>query len=128
MWQLLELGTQIKRDAAQSLIKLVTWNDVDMALVGIDDSNAHDIDGFNSHFFKKWWHIIKDAIFMAVKEFFYTSIIPHEINYTSVTLITKIVNPSSIKEYRPIACCTVLYKIIAKNFTMMLQGVMGDVV
>uniref|UniRef100_A0A0V0I001 Putative ovule protein n=1 Tax=Solanum chacoense TaxID=4108 RepID=A0A0V0I001_SOLCH len=50
------------------------------------------------------------------------------INCTSITLVPKIPNPSTVKEYRPIECCTVLYKIIAKVLTSRLQEVISSVI
>lgn len=39
------------------------------------------------------------------------------VNSTSITLIPKGEHANSIKDYRPIACCTVLHKIISKVLT-----------
>lgn len=51
-----------------------------------------------------------------------------QVNCTSVTLVPKISNPCRIKDFRPIACCSVLYKIISKILTNRLQNVVGKVV
>ncbi|XP_048493464.1 uncharacterized protein LOC125494011 [Beta vulgaris subsp. vulgaris] len=51
-----------------------------------------------------------------------------EINCTLVTLIPKIPNLSLVKDFRLIAYCTKLYKIIAKILTNRMQNMIGIVV
>ncbi|XP_019267527.1 PREDICTED: uncharacterized protein LOC109244828 [Nicotiana attenuata] len=50
------------------------------------------------------------------------------INYTSLTLIPKNDHPVTVKEYRSIAGCTVLNKIISKVLASRLQKVIASVV
>lgn len=76
-------------------------------------------------FFKKAWHLIKGDIYSAVLQFFDTGVLCPSINCTSITLVPKVANASYVKFFRPIACCTVLYKIISK---IILQKVVGEVV
>lgn len=45
-----------------------------------------------------------------------------------LTLIPKCENASSVKKFRPIACCTVLYKIISKILANMLRSVLSTVI
>lgn len=49
-------------------------------------------------------------------------------NSTIVTPIPKVPNLDTVKKFRPIACCTVLYKLIGKIITNRMQGVIGEVV
>lgn len=49
-------------------------------------------------------------------------------NCTIITLVPKVQNPFYVKEYRPIACCTVLYKITSKILTKSIAIVIHDVV
>lgn len=68
---------------------------------------------------------MKVDIYDAVIEFFETGKMPRVINCTTVTLLSKIPNPAAIKDYRPISCCSVLFKIIAKLLASRLQKVMS---
>ena len=45
-----------------------------------------------------------------------------------MSLIPKVQNPKSVKEYRPIVCCTVVYKIISKVLTNRLHGAIQSVI
>jgi hypothetical protein len=53
-------------------------------------------------------YIIKPGIYEAVMAFFDGTPLFPAINCTAVTIIPKINNASSVKDFRPIACCTVL--------------------
>lgn len=59
---------------------------------------------------------------------FSTNKLLKQVNCTSVTLIPKIPNPSMVKDFRHIACCSVLYKFTSKILTSRLQKVAGDVI
>ncbi|XP_071904274.1 uncharacterized protein [Coffea arabica] len=46
------------------------------------------------------------------------------VNHTVITLIPKVLNPTSLKQFRPISLCTTMYKVIAKILTNRLKGVL----
>lgn len=78
-------------------------------IFSIPDGKALGADGFNSRFYKHTWDIIKDIL-----DFFKTRKLLKVINVTTLTLVPKVPCPSSVNEYRPIACCSILHKCITK--------------
>lgn len=121
-------GPTLSENAKALLIAPVTTDQIDMALKSIKDSKAPGCDGFNALFFKKAWHIIKPGIYEAILDFFDGKPLLKQWNCTSITLVPKVDSPSSVKDYRPIACCNVIYKLISKILTNRLAAVIGEVV
>ncbi|XP_070001865.1 uncharacterized protein [Nicotiana sylvestris] len=98
------------------------------SLKAIRDNKAPGIDGFNAVFFKKVWGIINTQVTEVIKEFFSTSKIYKPINCSTITLVPKVSKRTTIKEYRPIACCSVLYKMISKVLASTLQKVIPTII
>ncbi|XP_060177768.1 uncharacterized protein LOC132607701 [Lycium barbarum] len=92
-------------------------------LPAIDDLKAPGGDGFNSCFFKKAWTVVGDDIADAVMHFFDSGTMYKPVNCTHITLIPKVKNPSSVKQFRPISCCTVL--VISDNIILSHELVKG---
>lgn len=73
--------------------------------------------GFSSGFFKAAWRIIRVDLIKAVQDFFNKGRILGEVNTTLITLVPTVNAPNMAKEFRPIACCNVLYKVLFKNIS-----------
>ncbi|XP_062085834.1 uncharacterized protein LOC133791942 [Humulus lupulus] len=67
-------------------------------------------DGFGSGFFKVLWLDFGSEICRVVGQFFETGNIPEELLNTTLSLVPKNDNPSQAVDYRPIACCSTIYK------------------
>lgn len=94
----------------------------------MDTSKAPGMDGFNVFFFKHNWEILGQYVISAVQEFFQSGFLPQAINITLVTLLPKLAHPQTIRDYRPIVCCSILYKIISKTLANRLQHVLDSLV
>lgn len=75
----------------------VTTQEIVESLKAIGDDKAPGIDGFNAVLFKKEWEIINTQIIDVIKEFFSTGKIYKAINYTTVTLDSKVTKPTQSK-------------------------------
>ena len=51
--------------------------------------------------------------------------IPDNLNTTYLTLISKVDRPSSFAEYRPIALCNLLYKLVTKIIVGRMKETLG---
>lgn len=68
------------------------------------------------------------SVIAAVQNLFLSGKMPKQVNCTYVTLIPKTENACSVKEFRPIACCSVLYKILSKVLANRMQSVLSSVI
>lgn len=85
------------------------------------------VDGYPIEFFTRNWEVVGHEIYEAVIGFFDTGKL-QPLNYTAITLVPKVPSPSNVKDYRPIACCTTIYKIIAKVMTLRIKTVTGALI
>ncbi|GJV05890.1 RNA-directed DNA polymerase, eukaryota, reverse transcriptase zinc-binding domain protein [Tanacetum coccineum] len=114
--------TKLSNDEANKMVVDVSDKDIKEAMFNIGENKAPCTDGFTFAFFKKSWAIIRKEICQAVKEFFISGKLLGEINATLITLIPKIPQPNKVSNFRPIACCNVLYKCIRKIITNRIKG------
>ncbi|XP_074298556.1 uncharacterized protein LOC141629455 [Silene latifolia] len=106
----------------------VTTDEIKKCLFSIPSNKSPGPDGYSSHFYKDAWDIVGNDICEAVINFFDTGKLLTQINSTVITLIPKIDRPTSVKHYRPISCCNVLYKIISKLLCSRLALILPDLI
>ncbi|XP_021769748.1 uncharacterized protein LOC110734000 [Chenopodium quinoa] len=80
-------GKQLSSVSRSYLIRPISHAEIDASLKGIDNTKAPGIDGFNSFFFKRSWHIVKDDIYASVIDFFTKGTLPKQWNCTTITLV-----------------------------------------
>ncbi|XP_019265755.1 PREDICTED: uncharacterized protein LOC109243301 [Nicotiana attenuata] len=121
-------GRCLDQQQKVTLVKNVTNEEILAAIKDMPHDKAPGIDGFPIEFFTTQWTVVGSEVCAAVKEFFEIGTIHKGMNCTAVTVIPKVPNPSQVKEFRPIACCTTLYEIITKVITNRIKSVMGDLI
>ncbi|KAL9224822.1 hypothetical protein vseg_000822 [Gypsophila vaccaria] len=122
------LGPLITAEHMQLLTTDVTEGEVKSALFSIQGNKAPGPDGYSSQFFQDAWDTVGADVFHGVEDFFKTGKLLKQLNHTLVTLIPKKDRPTSVIDFRPIACCNVVYKILSKVLCNRLSLVLPDIV
>lgn len=81
-------------------------------------------DSFNPGFFQKFWPICGEEFFNQCCDWLATGNFPSALNSTNIALIPKGNSQISMKDWRPIALCNVLYKVVAKVLANQLKVVL----
>ncbi|XP_062080401.1 uncharacterized protein LOC133785161 [Humulus lupulus] len=110
----IEMGTKLSVDQQLIPLKPFSHKEIRDALFSIPITKSPGHDGFGSGFFKALWQDIGGEVCTAVGHCFETEIFLSELHVTTLSLVPKVANPSRAVDYRPIACCSTLYKCISK--------------
>ena len=88
------------------------------------NEKAPGLDGFTVDFFKACWDVVKEDIWEVVEDSRTSSSILKSINSTFIALIPKEAEACTPANFRPIALCNVLYKIISKVMENRLKPIL----
>lgn len=108
----------------EMLMKRVTTEEVKKVVFSMAADKSPGPDGYTSEFFKASWDITGPDLVVAVQAFFDTGFLPKGINSTILTLIPKKNDAIYMKDYRPISCCNVIYKVISKLLANRMKGLL----
>ncbi|XP_057952995.1 uncharacterized protein LOC131147247 [Malania oleifera] len=105
----------------------ITNEEIKQALFSIGDGKSLGPDGFSVCFFKRSWNTVGKEFTNVVKEFFSTEKLLKQINHTIIAMFPKSSHASTINDFRPIACCNVMYKVIAKIIAARIKPCLEDI-
>ncbi|XP_061342523.1 uncharacterized protein LOC133288720 [Gastrolobium bilobum] len=96
------------------LAKVPTCEEIRGVIFRMGKFKALGPDGLQAVFFQKHWHLVGESV--------------KGINTSLICLIPKKDSPDTMKEFRPISLCNVVYKVVTKIITERLRGFMPRVV
>ncbi|VFQ95756.1 unnamed protein product [Cuscuta campestris] len=126
--EILTTGTRVPSSAQSSLLASVTPEEVREAVFDIGNDKAPGPDGYTAAFFKDQWAVVGRDIYEAVLEFFTSGKLLRQINHAMIVLIPKSSHNPTIKDFRPIACLNVLYKVITKILAKRMAPLLPDLI
>ncbi|XP_058752813.1 uncharacterized protein LOC131626004 [Vicia villosa] len=121
-------GKILPREFAQSLIQPIEDKEIWEALMSIGNHKAPGTDGFNAYFFKVSWNVVGHSVKEAIREFFNGNKLYKAASCSLVTMIPKSSEAKTVKDMRPITCCSTVYKIISKILIKRLGKVISAVI
>ncbi|XP_018473790.2 uncharacterized protein LOC108845015 [Raphanus sativus] len=110
------------------LVAPVSAEEIVSAIQALPKDKVSGPDGFTKEFFVAAWPVIGKEFIISVQSFFLFGFLPTGINATILALIPKSVDAQSMKDYRPIACCNFLYKVIAKILARRLRTILLEAI
>ena len=111
-----EMNTDLTREFTKA--------EVVHALKQLAPLKASGPDGMPSIFYQHYWHLIGDDVARAMLFCLQNGHFPPDLNHTYLTLIPKVKKPEQVTEFRPIALCNVLYKLVSKVLANRLKKIL----
>jgi hypothetical protein len=122
------LPSLVTQEKNVALARPITQEEVDQAVKYMPLGKAPGPDGFTTDFFHHCWDLIKKDVWEVVEESRTSVVVLPALNATFLTLIPKEERVTNPKEFRPIALCNIIYKIITKVVANRLKPILTHVI
>lgn len=119
---------KVSQEENDRLCASVEEEEIKKAVWAIGANKAPGPYGFNAFFYQQCWDTIKQELVTAIKWLMNGGAMVRQVNHAFLVLIPKKKVTTSLTDFRPIACCTVLYKIFSKILACRLKNVLPSLV
>ena len=118
----------VSEDMNSNLIRNFSKEEVEIALKQMAPLKASSPDGMPPIFFQHYWESIGDDVVKVVVSCLNSSSIETGLNHTFITIIPKVKSPEFVTEFRLIALCNILYKLVSKVLANRLKKVLPHII
>ncbi|KAK2444879.1 hypothetical protein QL285_015869 [Trifolium repens] len=103
-------------------------SNVYQAVYQLKSNSAPGPDGLSAKFFQSYWDIIGEDITQYILDILNNGGSPRFLNNSYICLIPKNKHPSLPADFRPIALCNVMLKIVTKTTANRIKHVLNDII
>ncbi|XP_035841287.1 uncharacterized protein LOC118488182 [Helianthus annuus] len=103
-------------------------DEVKRAVFYCGDDRALGPDGISFRLIKRFWNLFEEDLFKIMEEFFVNGVINLGCGSSFIALVPKVIDPISLKEYRPISLVGIVNKVISKVLAGRLKRVLDSVI
>ncbi|GAA0165246.1 hypothetical protein LIER_39940 [Lithospermum erythrorhizon] len=93
-----------------------------------DKNRVPGPDGMPARFFQHYWDTVGDTLCSMVLNFLNNGVFLKKFNFTLITLISKVDRPLNMTQFKPIALCNMVTKVIAKVLVDRLERFLPSVI
>jgi hypothetical protein len=119
---------KVHEEDKHSLICPFSMEEIRDVVMNLKDNSAPGPNGFSVSFFQNCWDIIKGDMMKMFQDFWDNRLDIKRLNFGVVTLVPKLKEANTIKQYRPICLLNVDYKCFTKVLTNRLVPVAKKVI
>lgn len=112
----------------EALLSLIVLPELEKVVFNMKKSKAPDPDGFPIEFFQEFWEIIVFHLLEVVQESHKNKQMLMSFNSTFLAFIPKKEGADGVDQFRPIASCNVVYKVMTKLITERLKPLLGSLI
>jgi exonuclease III len=120
--------TLVTREQNLALLRPISIEEVDQALQDTPKCKAPGPDGFTSDFFHHCWPMIRHEVWEILEDSRASGQILKALNSTFLALIPKEGQAQHPQQYRPIALCNIIYKLLTKVIASRLKPILPTII
>ena len=126
--KIMEAGPILNTEQQLTLCSAITNEEIKEVIFSIPNEKSPGPDGYSSGLFKATWGELGPLVCQAIQEFFTTGKLLKECNLTNLVVLPKSPHPMNATDFRPISCCTVIYKSVSKIMCNRLNNVLPYII